>query len=817
MNVERQCTGPEASTRYKVAMVALTSSYYQIALFRELAANPRFDLMVYFCSGEAMEGKDLRQMFNTKGKWGGEDGLLDGCPHKLLRNYSPRPSYLQPYYGLMNFGIWREIRDNRPDLVILMGWNNPTWWVASLACLLSGIPFFYMSDTNIQGESAKRRARGWLKNALVAKVHFRLASGFLCSGLANNRFYRHYGVPENKLIPFAYSWGYGAYLQRSEELERQKDALRVRLGIPTGSRVILFCGRFVKQKNLPNLLAAYDQIDAPEKALILVGEGELGEELRTLVAEHNISSAQFFGFQNRSEIANFYAASDFLVLASSQETWGLVVNEAMCFGLPIIISDQVGSVDDLVRDGQNGFVFHNNDENGLTQALKQALELPEDERLKMGRRSREMIADWSDRDLAQPLLEWLDSQSKNRAGQSKAKKPEDGQPEVLSFIAHYLPGYKAGGPVRALANLVEEVGGECSFKIVTTDRDEGDNEPYQRVLRDRWIPVGKAEVRYLSPPNLSFKMIRRLLIENSYNVVHLTGLFSTTFSAKILLLRRLGLAGSKTVIIAPRGELSGGALKIKSIKKKVYLKVCKWVGLYRDVEWHASTHHEKQDIKRMFGANAKVLVAGDMPTNSVPVSEQPLKTAKGPKCSGTLRVVFLSRISRIKNLHGALEMLRRLEGTIRFDIYGPVQDRAYWRDCQRQFGMLPEGTSVSYHGAVDPQEVAGIFSQHDLFLFPTDSESFGHVVLESLAAGCPVLVSDRTPWTDLEENRAGWVVPHHDTSRFQELLQTVIDMGPAEHERLSTGALEYAAQVRRDYAVGDANRRLLGLEKTARP
>lgn len=397
---------------YRVTMVSLTCSYYQVSLFKDLSSNPRIDLTVYFCSEEAIPGKDLNLMFNTEAKWGDEDGLLEGYKYKFLKNYSPWPSYLKAYFGLMNFGIWKQISKDRPDIVVIMGWNNPTWWLAMLACLRYKIPFCFMSDTNIQGESNRSKTGKWLKKTLLGVLQFPLAAGFLCSGSSNRRFYEYFGIPSHKLIPFAYSWGYKEFLQNTDSYLASKDQLRQELRIDVSDRIILYCGRFVKEKNLHNLINAYDQTYTETSKLILVGDGELGYELRELAASKNNSSIQFHGFQNRKEISRYYAVADYLVLASSRETWGLVVNEAMCFGLPILTSNRVGSSEDLVQHGFNGFVFAIDDKDDLNDTLLKAMMLPEEDRKRMGNRSREMISDWANRDIAAPFLEFLDSNLK---------------------------------------------------------------------------------------------------------------------------------------------------------------------------------------------------------------------------------------------------------------------------------------------------------------------------------------------------------------------------------------------------------------------
>lgn len=150
-------------TVYRLAIVAPTCFYYQSALFRALASHPRIDLTVYFCSDEPLRGADVLRTFNTDHDWGLEEDLLAGYKYKFLRNYSPRPSYLGWPHGLMNFGIWNQLRKGRPHAVVLMSWTNLTWWLAILACVFYTIPYFYMTDANVLSELPKRRLWRWLK------------------------------------------------------------------------------------------------------------------------------------------------------------------------------------------------------------------------------------------------------------------------------------------------------------------------------------------------------------------------------------------------------------------------------------------------------------------------------------------------------------------------------------------------------------------------------------------------------------------------------------------------------------------------------
>jgi glycosyltransferase involved in cell wall biosynthesis len=161
------------------------------------------------------------------------------------------------------------------------------------------------------------------------------------------------------------------------------------------------------------------------------------------------------------------------------------------------------------------------------------------------------------------------------------------------------------------------------------------------------------------------------------------------------------------------------------------------------------------------------------------------------KAAGQLRAVFLSRVARKKNLHGALNLLNGLEGRVSLDIYGPLEDKRYWGECQRIMAGLPENVQVHYRGSVPHEEVHRVLAGYHLFFFPTMGENFGYVILEALLTGCPVLISDQTSWRGLESAGVGWDLPLNRPEGFREALQRCIDMGPEEYSQLSTRAQEY--------------------------
>ena len=400
--------GPDTSRRYKIAVIAPSCFYYHAPLYRKLAACEDVDLKVYFCSDEALEGRQIEIQFGASATWGLED-VLSGYQYEFLENNSPTPSYLKSLVGLLNRGIWKAIERDRPDLVVLMAWINPTWWLAVAACKYFDINYVFMTDQNIQNEANRSGLKAFFKNLVLRRIIFPTASGFLSSGIANDRFYQRFNVPQDKIIPFAFSWGYEEIIQVAEKLRGDKALIREELGLGRDQFVVLFAGRFVPEKDLMTLIRAYKLAAMENSVLMFIGDGGLKTQLTTFASQHDMDDVMFFGFKNRQEISRFFSVADVVVLPSIRETWGLVVNEALCFSVPVILSDQVGSVYDLVDPAQNGFVFIAGDATSLADKLETLHDMPIENRRQMRAKSLQKITDWINRDNIGELLKFTRS------------------------------------------------------------------------------------------------------------------------------------------------------------------------------------------------------------------------------------------------------------------------------------------------------------------------------------------------------------------------------------------------------------------------
>ncbi len=365
------------------------------------------------------------------------------------------------------------------------------------------------------------------------------------------------------------------------------------------------------------------------------------------------------------------------------------------------------------------------------------------------------------------------------------------RPVVLAFVHYYLPGYKSGGPIRTLANLVDHLGGELDFRIVTADRDATDTAPYPDVAVDAWNRVGKAQVYYTSPARRTVGALARVVAGTPHDMLYFNSFFDAVFTVRTLVGRGMGRFPRRPVIIAPRGEFAPSALAYKRWKKEPYLRVFRALGMERAVTWQASSPYEADDIVRVMRPPAgSVKIAPNLPAAERVRAPRGAPGAEG----GPLRVVFLARVSPVKNLGFALRVLGRVSTPVELDIYGPVRDPAYWAHCEELIRGLPAHVKARYLGPVEPARVPGVMAEHDLFFLPTQGENYGHVIPEALGAGTPVLIANTTPWRGLEAAGAGWDLPLDDEAGFAARIEHFAALTPAQRDAMRESAYEYVSR-----------------------
>jgi glycosyltransferase involved in cell wall biosynthesis len=282
------------------------------------------------------------------------------------------------------------------------------------------------------------------------------------------------------------------------------------------------------------------------------------------------------------------------------------------------------------------------------------------------------------------------------------------------------------------------------------------------------------------------------------DVVYSGSLFSR-MNVGLLLARRAKLIGRVPFILAPHGELTPSALALKAWKKRPFLAVALASHVFEDMIWQASSEFEKNDIVTAVGAGKRpdICVAPDIVR---PAATQPPRNVQ-PKQRGAARFVFLSRITRMKNLRFVIDAMRELRGEVSFDIHGPIDDPMCWRECQTSITRLPPNIRVEYRGPVAPEDVTRVFARYDFSVLPTLGENFGHVVFEALQAGCPIVLSDRTMWRTLSDDGAGWSLSVEDRTAWTATLQACVDLGPDDHAKMRAAARRVATRLEDSDAV----------------
>jgi glycosyltransferase involved in cell wall biosynthesis len=347
------------------------------------------DLMVYFCWNFGVT-ESLDPEFGRKIKW--DTPLLEGYNFKFLKNFSLKPS--SGFWGQLNPSIIWELFKDRPDLLIIFGWNSYSNWLAAKTAKILGIKIAVRGENPLNQELLKASWKLFIKKIIFIPV-FKLVNFFLYIGEENRKFYKYYGVSDKKLFFAPYAVDNNFFFQKNEEIKSRRTELRAKYGFGVGDTVLLFVGKLIEKKRPQDLLLAYRKLvlENPNLKLVFVGDGNLRLDLEKETT--NLPGVVFVGFKNQSELPEFYTLADTFVLPSGMgETWGLVINEAMCFGLPVLVSSLVGCGSNLVKEGKNGFIFQFGDIEDLCVKLKLLVSIPH-KMSEFGHESKEVIKKYS--------------------------------------------------------------------------------------------------------------------------------------------------------------------------------------------------------------------------------------------------------------------------------------------------------------------------------------------------------------------------------------------------------------------------------------
>ena len=386
----------EGNRRVRLAYLVSHPIQYQAPLLRRIAQEPDIELTVLFGSDFAARGyRD--EGFGVEVAW--DVPLLEGYRSRIL------PAWHDPGTVSATTPLSRSLlgalrtADGQPafDALWVHGYASLNSLRGMLAAFALGIPVLLRAESWL-ADRPRSRVRLLTKRLFLAALR-PLVTAVLPIGSNNAAYWRFYfreRVPQF-LLPYAVDNAF--FVAQAQAARPTLPALRAELDLEPGRPVILFASKLQQRKHADHLVSAYAEILKRARTferpyLVIVGDGEERGNLERQVRELGLDGVRFTGFRNQTELPRFFALAEVFVLPARHEPWGLVVNEAMATGCPVVLSTDVGAAADLVTDGVEGYVYPTGDVDALARALEQVLVSPGTARA-MGAAAAQRIADWN--------------------------------------------------------------------------------------------------------------------------------------------------------------------------------------------------------------------------------------------------------------------------------------------------------------------------------------------------------------------------------------------------------------------------------------
>lgn len=345
--------------------------------------------------------------------------------------------------------------------------------------------------------------------------------------------------------------------------------------------------------------------------------------------------------------------------------------------------------------------------------------------------------------------------------------------KILIFTPAFYPAFKGGGPIKSLKNLVELLSKSYDVCVYTQNIDV-DGTYLSGITPNKWLKKNGYSIFY-TDTNLYFKnLVKISKNKNDFDLIYFSGFLNLKFT----LIPLLFLFNNVKILLSPRGEFCDQALEHKSIKKNLFmffLKIFFKKKLF-NIVWHFTSGKELNESKKnllSFGFEVKKYYTVENLVNAINYDNFCLNNDLS---NSKIKIVFLSRISPMKNLKYALEVLLYVKECVQFDIYGPNEDEKYWDECKKIISNMPQNISIKYLGPVSQDLVSSTLSKYDIFFLPTKGENFGHVIFEAFSSGLILLISNNTPWRNLEKLGVGHDISLDDFHYFVDCIERYAKM-----------------------------------------
>lgn len=386
---------------------------YHVPIWRGLAARNDVRVHVYYASDLNVRKSEIDPEFGIALEW--DVPMLEGYDHSFMKNVSKRPGTAS-HFGCVNCPEVKEIvARERFDAVLIHGYSRLLEWQVMRACWKRRIPVMMRGDSREGAGLRYNWKHEFARNVVLRWLYRRMGIGLAVGGYMRRHFQR-LGMPDRRIVSCPHCIDDALFERQREALLPRRQEMRREMGIPDGAPVLLFSGKLVPRKQPLMLGRALARSANRERVwALIVGEGEERAAAERVFREAIGDRAIFPGFVNQSQLGKYFVVSDLFILPSQLESWGLVVNEAMQMSLPVIASTRVGCREDLVIEGETGYVFPFDDEAALTACIDRALADPA-RLVRMGERARAHIAGYSTAAAVDGVMEGLRRVTANSRG-----------------------------------------------------------------------------------------------------------------------------------------------------------------------------------------------------------------------------------------------------------------------------------------------------------------------------------------------------------------------------------------------------------------
>ncbi len=359
--------------RHRLAIVTSHPIQYQGPLFRMLHEHPRIEATALFCSDHGQR-PTFDAEFATSFAW--QTPFTEGYPHEYLPSLKPNAGPTG-FFDLVNPRLWTELTPARFDAVMLVGWALASYWLALAAARAHRLPVLLRADT-VSEAWHERPAWRELARKAVLTGFFHNVDAFLSVGSLTTATYRDFGVPEERIFLAPHAVDNAFFLAQADAARPRRAELRRALGVADDRPIVVVVGKLIERKAPFDALEAFRRVRRELAAkLVFVGEGPLRGALEQEIARHGLQDdVAITGFRQQHELGDSYGAADAMLFPTHYETWGLVVNEAMLFGLPVFCTERVPAHHDLILPDRTGDTYPAGDLDALTALLRRHLANP---------------------------------------------------------------------------------------------------------------------------------------------------------------------------------------------------------------------------------------------------------------------------------------------------------------------------------------------------------------------------------------------------------------------------------------------------------